>query len=78
LNADVDITLPPGFLSRKWVGSVGEGILGQVRGRQERYRRGRIRTESVEVLHVHAMRESKQEKIELGSAVSVDERQDGG
>lgn len=40
--------------------------------------RGSIQTESVEVLHVHAMRESKQQRIELGSAVSVDERQDGG
>ena len=34
LNADVDVTLPPGLISSKGVGSVGEGILGQVRTRQ--------------------------------------------
>lgn len=52
--------------------------LGTGQRAAKRTKSGRIQTESVEVLHVHAMRESKQEKIELGSTVSVDERQDGG
>jgi hypothetical protein len=38
----------------------------------------RILTESVEVLHAHAMRESKRCRIEWRLSDSADERQDGG
>lgn len=41
-------------------------------------KKGRIRTECVEVLHVHAIREANRKEMSWGGLILVDERQDGG